>query len=107
MPCSVCPVLVFIEQLLKTYFEVQQRPNEDLLKVPSHTTFMFSAVVSKDFILGIIHNLIKNIFYLSIMAVLDKDDLRPKRMTLSDFLSSTKTLLRFSQIKVRYPTSMN
>ena len=30
---------------------------------------------------AIIHNLIKNTFYLSLMAVLDKDDFRPKRMT--------------------------
>ena len=48
---------------------------------------------------AIIHNLIKNTFYISIMAVLDKDDLRLKRMTLSDFLSSMKTLLRFLKKK--------
>ena len=48
---------------------------------------------------AIIHNLIKNTFYISIMAVLDKDDLRLKRMTISDFLSSMKTLLRFSKKK--------
>ena len=48
---------------------------------------------------AIIHNLIKITFYLSIMAVFNKEDLTLKRMTISDFLSSMKTHLRFSQKK--------
>ena len=53
------------------------------------------------------HHFIKNTFYLSFMAVLDKAYLRPKMMTLTGIFGSMKFFFRFSPKKIRYLTYLD